>query len=123
MSASNDQENMDFKIVKKVDQLPLPVQIDLQNYPMADSGESYQVGCVSGPEPLPLSRLIFGACSGAGDGAECYVHFESGGFAHLYSVRHYKLSGNKAELVESSYVPEKCETVEQLKQILAAVAE
>ncbi len=117
MSASNDQENMDFKIVKKVDQLPLPVQIDLQNYPMADSGESYQVGCVSGPEPLPLSRLIFGAVSDD----ECFVHFESGGFAHLYSGRHYKLIGNKAELVESSYVPEKCENLEQLKQVLAEV--
>ncbi len=106
-------------MVSKVDQLPLPVQVDLQDFPMADSGESYQMGCVSGHEPLPLSRLIFGAV--ADD--ECYVHFESGGFAHLYSARHYKLNGNKAELVESSYVPEKCDSVEQLKQMLVDVAD
>ena len=110
---------MSLKIVDKVEELPLPVQLDLKNFPMADKGEPYQMGCVTGKLPLPLSRLILAAVSEN----ECYVHFESGGFAHTYSARHYKLSGNKAELLESSYVPEKYESVELLKQALSAVAE
>jgi len=109
---------MSFKFVDKIDELPLAVQIDLKDFPMADKGQPYQMGCVSGKELLPLSRLLLAAVSSE----ECYVHFESGGFAHTYSARHYKLSGNKAELKESSYVPEKYETVEKLKQALSAVA-
>lgn len=136
----------DYKMVYKLEELPLAVQNELKPYPMADADGSYQVGCVtSGPEPKPLSRLIFGAISKCGqdsddkqiddqqindqnktDGKamECYVHFESGGFAHTYSARLYtitSLAANKASLVESSYVPERCSTVDELKALLASL--
>ncbi|CAN5452475.1 hypothetical protein BH11CYA1_BH11CYA1_31760 [soil metagenome] len=113
----------DFKIIHKIEDLPLPVQIELKPYPMADADGSYQVGCVtSGPEPKPLSRLIFGAL--AADGKDCFVHFESGGFAHTYSVRHYSMTSptaNKATLVEGSYVPKRCATIDELQALLASV--
>ena len=96
------------------------MQIELKPYPMADAEGSYQVGCVtSGLEPKPLSRLIFAALSA--DGKDCFVHFESGGFAHTYSARHYTMTAataNKATLVEGSYVPNKCATVDELKALL-----
>ena len=126
----------EYRIVHKLEELPLAVQIELKPYPMADSDGAYQVGCVtSGPEPKPLSRLIFGAISTAGqenqseklDQAEqidCYVHYESGGFAHTYSARHYSmvsLTANKATLLEGTYVPERCTNVEELKALLASL--
>lgn len=126
----------DYKIVYKLEELPLAVQIELKPYPMADADGSYQVGCVtSGPEPKPLSRLIFGAI-GQSDPKkddhetndktlECYVHFESGGFAHTYSARRYSMTSptaNKASLVEGTYVPERCSTVDQLKALLASLS-
>ena len=126
----------DYKIVYKLEELPLAVQIELKSYPMADADAAYQVGCVtSGPEPKPLSRLIFGAISTAGkenhpeqtgqiDQINCYVHYESGGFAHTYSARHYSmasLTANKATLVEGTYVPERCANVEELKALLASL--
>ena len=144
----------DFAMVYKVEELPLAVQLELKPYPMADADGTYQVGCVtSGPEPKPLSRLIFGAIVHHGQEKldqtkevhekdshekdsqeksdkekgdkiiECYVHFESGGFAHTYSARQYSmtsLTANKATLVESSYVPERCSTVDELKALLAS---
>lgn len=120
----------EYRIVHKLEELPLAVQIELKPYPMADSDGAYQVGCVtSGPEPKPLSRLIFGAISIAGqenqaEQQDCYVHYESGGFAHTYSARHYSmasLAANKATLVESTYVPERCANVEELKALLATL--
>ena len=132
----------DYKIVYKLEELPLAVQIELKPYPMADADGAYQVGCVtSGPEPKPLSRLIFGAISTAGkenqsekitqgekenqaEQIDCYVHYESGGFAHTYSARHYSmasLTANKATLVEGTYVPERCANVEELKALLASL--
>lgn len=121
---------IDYRLVYKVEELPLAVQIELKPYPMADAEGAYQVGCVtSGPEPKPLSRLIFGAIGHASKEnndkqLDCYVHFESGGFAHTYSVRHYtmtSLTANKANLVEGTYVPERCATVDELKALLASV--
>ena len=125
----------DYKMVYKLEELPLAVQIELKPYPMADAAGSYQVGCVtSGPEPKPLSRLIFGAIANSDqqkDGQqkdrekiECFVHFESGGFAHTYSARHFtmtSLTANKASLVEATYVPERCSTVDELKALLASL--
>jgi hypothetical protein len=120
----------DYKIVYKLEELPLAVQIELKPYPMADADGAYQVGCVtSGPEPKPLSRLIFGAISTAdkesqAEQIDCYVHYESGGFAHTYSARHYSmasLTANKATLVEGTYVPERCANVEELKALLASL--
>jgi hypothetical protein len=135
----------DYKMVYKVEELPLAVQIELKPYPMADVDGSYQVGCVtSGPEPKPLSRLIFGAIANDdhqkndqqeidqqkndqqqdGKKIECYVHFESGGFAHTYSARHFtmtSLTANKATLVEATYVPERCATMPELKALLASL--
>jgi hypothetical protein len=132
----------EYRIVHKLEELPLAVQIELKPYPMADSDGAYQVGCVtSGPEPKPLSRLIFGAISTAGQESQsekiaqaekenqaqqidCYVHYESGGFAHTYSARHYSmasLTANKATLVEGTYVPERCANVEELKALLASL--
>ena len=130
----------DYKMVYKVEELPLAVQIELKPYPMADADGSYQVGCVSsGPEPKPLSRLIFGAIANDehqknvhqkndqqqdGKKIECYVHFESGGFAHTYSARHFtmtSLTANKASLVEATYVPERCATMPELKALLASL--
>lgn len=120
----------EYRIVHKLEELPLAVQVELKPYPMADSDGAYQVGCVtSGPEPKPLSRLIFGAISTAGqenqaEKIDCYVHYESGGFAHTYSARHYSmasLAASKATLVESTYVPERCANVEELKALLASL--
>jgi hypothetical protein len=140
----------EYRMVYKVEELPLAVQIELKDYPMADADGAYQVGCVtSGPEPKPLSRLIFGAIAHASKEKnvqeqvvqekysqqnidkenndkqlDCYVHFESGGFAHTYSGRHYtmtSLTANKANLVEGTYVPERCATVDELKGLLASV--
>lgn len=123
----------EYKIVYKLEELPLAVQIELKPYPMADADGAYQVGCVtSGPEPKPLSRLIFGAISIAGkenhaeqtEQIECYVHYESGGFAHTYSARHYSMASptaNKATLVEGTYVPERCANVEELKALIASL--
>lgn len=120
----------EYRIVYKLEELPLAVQIELKPFPMADADGAYQVGCVtSGPEPKPLSRLIFGAISIAGqeiqgEQIDCYVHYESGGFAHTYSARHYSmasLAANKATLVESTYVPERCANVEELKALLASL--
>ncbi len=132
----------EYRIVYKLEELPLAVQIELKPYPMADADGAYQVGCVtSGPEPKPLSRLIFGAISTAGqeshsekiaqaekinqsEQVDCYVHYESGGFAHTYSARHYSmasLTANKATLVEGTYVPERCANVEELKALLASL--
>ncbi len=120
----------DYKIVYKLEELPLAVQIELKPYPMADADGAYQVGCVtSGPEPKPLSRLIFGAISTAdkesqAEQIDCYVHYESGGFAHTYSARHFSmasLTANKATLVEGTYVPERCANVEELKALLASL--
>jgi len=126
----------EYRIVYKLEELPLAVQIELKPFPMADADGAYQVGCVtSGPEPKPLSRLIFGAISTAGketqaenenqaEQIDCYVHYESGGFAHTYSARHYSmasLAANKATLVESTYVPERCANVEELKALLASL--
>jgi hypothetical protein len=117
----------DYKIVYKLEELPLAVQIELKPYPMADADGAYQVGCVtSGPEPKPLSRLIFGAISTANQAEQidCYVHYESGGFAHTYSARHFSmasLTANKATLVEGTYVPERCANVEELKVQLASL--
>jgi len=120
----------EYRIVHKLEELPLAVQIELKPYPMADSDGAYQVGCVtSGPEPKPLSRLIFGAISTAGketqaEQIDCYVHYESGGFAHTYSARHYSmvsLTANKATLLEGTYVPERCTNVEELKALLASL--
>lgn len=120
----------EYRIVYKLEELPLAVQLELKPFPMADSDGVYQVGCVtSGPEPKPLSRLIFGAISTAGrenqaEQIDCYVHYESGGFAHTYSARHYSmasLAANKATLVESTYVPERCANVEELKALLASL--
>lgn len=120
----------EYRIVYKLEELPLAVQLELKPFPMADADGVYQVGCVtSGPEPKPLSRLIFGAISTAGrenqaEQIDCYVHYESGGFAHTYSARHYSmasLAANKATLVESTYVPERCANVEELKALLASL--
>lgn len=117
----------DYKIVYKLEELPLAVQIELKPYPMADAYGAYQVGCVtSGPEPKPLSRLIFGAISTANQAKQidCYVHYESGGFAHTYSARHFSmasLTANKATLLEGTYVPERCANVEELKALLASL--
>lgn len=120
----------EYRILYKLEELPLAVQLELKPYPMADADGVYQVGCVtSGPEPKPLSRLIFGAISIAGqenqaEQIDCYVHYESGGFAHTYSARHYSmasLAANKATLVESTYVPERCANVEELKALLASL--
>ncbi len=120
----------DYKIVYKIEELPLAVQLELMPFPMADADGVYQVGCVtSGPEPKPLSRLIFGAISNAdkesrAEQIDCYVHYESGGFAHTYSARHFSmasLTANKATLVEGTYVPERCVNVEELKALLASL--
>lgn len=120
----------DYKMVYKLEELPLAVQIELKPYPMADAEGSYQVGCVtSGPEPKPLSRLIFGAIANNDqqkdrEKIECFVHFESGGFAHTYSARHFtmtSLAANEASLVEATYVPERCSTVDELKALLASL--
>ncbi len=120
----------EYRIVYKLEELPLAVQIELKPYPMADADGAYQVGCVtSGPEPKPLSRLIFGAISTAdkenqAEQIDCYVHYESGGFAHTYSARHYSmtsLTANKATLVEGTYVPERCANVEELKALIASL--
>lgn len=114
-------------MVYRVEDLPLAVQLELKPYPMADADGSYQVGCVtSGPEPKPLSRLIFAAITNVENGVDCYVHFESGGFAHTYSARHFSmtsLTANKATLLEGSYVTERCETLEQLKAALKTALE
>lgn len=105
----------DFKIVKRVSELPPNVQRDLEAYPMADADGKYQVGCVvPASGPAPLSRLIFAAVNEH----ECYVHFESGGFAHTYSGRHYKLEGHNVELLKASYLPERYEDVAALKAAL-----
>jgi hypothetical protein len=109
---------MAIDIVKTISALPLSVQRDLESYPMADADGKYQVGCIAGKDgPAPLSRLIFAAVNEQ----ECFVHFESGGFAHTYSGRHYKLDGNKAELLEAGYVGERCADVDALKAALAVV--
>jgi hypothetical protein len=121
---ANNTTDGENRMVYKVEDLPLAVQLELNPYPMADADGSYQVGCVtSGLEPKPLSRLIFAAIANSENGLDCYVHFESGGFAHTYSARHFSmtsLTANKATLLAGSYVPQRCENLEQLKAALKA---
>lgn len=49
---------------------------------MAEPGARFQATDVLGPEKLPFRRLIAAGCSAD----HCLVHYEKGGFAHLYYV-------------------------------------
>lgn len=116
MAAVNPEVIDDYHVVHRLEDLPLAVQFELKATPMADAGGSYQVGCVVRGEPLPLSRLIFAAVSPLH--RHCLVHYESGGFAHTYSVKHFVFDANQAELLEETYVPQKYADLEEL---LAAI--
>jgi hypothetical protein len=91
-----------FEIVHHIGDLPAGLQRALEETPMADAGEPFSAGCVvRAVDPLPFARLIFAAI---GDQL-CYLHYEQGGFAHLFFLACYRLQGQdgkafkEAELV------------------------
>lgn len=60
---------------------------------MAEPGAPFQATDVVGPERLPFRRLIAAGCSGD----HCLVHYEKGGFAHLYYVVVFQGAGGGAK--------------------------
>ena len=60
---------------------------------MAEPGARFQATDVIGPERLPFRRLIAAGCSAD----HCLVHYEKGGFAHLYYVTVFRNAGADAK--------------------------
>jgi hypothetical protein len=76
-----------FRPVAKVGDLPASVRAGLaqlfgETLKMAEPGAPFQATDVMGPERLPFRRLVAAGCSAD----HCLVHYEKGGFAHLYYV-------------------------------------
>ncbi len=92
-----------YREARSLADLPSYLAPELEKEPLADIGAPYQVGCVVRGELLPLSRLLSGYIDDSA--GEVLLHYESGGFAHTYSLRLYRRSGAGAELVSGSYVP------------------
>lgn len=92
-----------FREARSLSDLPAYLASELEKEPLADIGAPYQVGCVVRGELLPLSRLLSGYIDDSAE--EVLLHYESGGFAHTYSLRLYRKVGSGAELVAGSYVP------------------
>jgi hypothetical protein len=77
-----------FKPIAKVAELPAGVREGLaqlfgETLKMAEPGAPYQATDVLTPgQRLPFRRLVAAGCSAD----HCLVHYEKGGFAHLYYV-------------------------------------
>ena len=87
-----------FAPVTTVAALPASVREGLaqlfgETLKMADPGARFQTTDVLGPEKLPFRRLIAAGCSAD----HCLVHYEKGGFAHLYYVTVFRNAGADAK--------------------------
>ncbi|MBU6451203.1 MAG: hypothetical protein KGS72_05470 [Cyanobacteria bacterium REEB67] len=113
----------ELEIVHKIGDLPAPLRSALDDTPMADAGEPFSVGCVvRAVDPLPFARLIFAA---VGDQV-AYVHYEQGGFAHLYFLACYLLRGEDgkalktARLIFRAGVNQACSDIEAINRAISA---
>ena len=76
-----------FAPVTTVAALPASVKEGLaqlfgETLKMAEPGAPFQATDVMGPDRLPFRRLVAAGCSAD----HCLVHYEQGGFAHLYYI-------------------------------------
>lgn len=83
-----------FAPVTTVAALPASVKEGLaqlfgETLKMAEPGAPFQATDVIGPDRLPFRRLVAAGC--AAD--HCLVHYEKGGFAHVYYVVVLRTSG------------------------------
>jgi hypothetical protein len=60
---------------------------------MAEPGAPFQATDVLGPDRLPFRRLVAAGCSAD----HCLVHYEKGGFAHLFYITVFRNAGADAK--------------------------
>jgi hypothetical protein len=87
-----------FAPVTTVAALPASVREGLaqlfgETLKMAEPGAPFQATDVLGPDRLPFRRLIAAGCSAD----HCLVHYEKGGFAHLFYVTVFRNAGTDAK--------------------------
>jgi hypothetical protein len=95
----------DFTIIKDMKALPRSV---LHVYTeqggtrllMADPGKRFEATDVISDPSVPRKRLIFAGVSGD----KCFVHYEQGGFSHMYLLAFFKINSEEAlELIWRGY--------------------
>jgi hypothetical protein len=95
----------DFTIIKDMKALPRSV---LHVYTeqggtrllMADPGKRFEATDVINDPSVPRKRLIFAGVSGD----KCFVHYEQGGYAHMYLLAFFKINSKEnLELVWRGY--------------------
>lgn len=112
---------MKLKAMKKIGslkELPPWMAKVLKDEPVADIDGEFQSGCVvkPGQDGPVLLHLLLGFASADA----CLLHLESGGFAHLYSVRYYERDGADAKLIRSQYVPQAFDSLSEIEKVLSA---
>jgi hypothetical protein len=83
---------------------------------LADPGAPFNATDVVGPKLLPFRRLIAAGC--AGD--HCLVHYEKGGFAHVYQVVVLSRQGDTLRFVWGGSVAGPIPSVQAVRDALAA---
>lgn len=112
---------MKLKAMKKIGslkELPSWMAKVLKDELVADIDGEFQSGCLvkPGQDGPVLLHLLLGFASADA----CLLHLESGGFAHLYSVRYYEQDGANAKLIRSQYVPQAFDSLSEIEKVLAA---
>lgn len=94
-----------FESIAAVSALPAPVRAELarlmkqETLSMADPGQPFQVTDVVSDRTLPGRRLIL--AGQAGD--IVVVHYESGGFAHLYKLLVLRVADGTASVAATAH--------------------
>jgi hypothetical protein len=113
-----DQNMSNWQTIRRVSDLPGPVQHDLEQMNLADADEAFSSGCVIKPG-VASSRLIWAALSA--DGKNCVVHYECGGFVHTYNVRQYRVGITRADITLSTIVPHCYADLDELEAALQGI--